>query len=385
MTKIISLIMSLLMFIFPFLNIPEADVEKENFKNEYTNVLVHGYAGWGDYDWYNGLLPYWGMNYGDLTKYLSARGFDCVAASVAPTSSAWDRACELYAELTGTVTDYGKVHSENCGHKRYGKDYSKKRLIASWSEEDKINLFGHSFGGATVRMLAHLLKNGSAEERAAGEASTLFEGGKGGWIHAVVTLSAPHNGTSSYDIQQVISNDPNATATERAIAKTIMGISDVTNNGKVQSDTAIYEMQIDNAMEMNENIETLENVYYFSYACNGTTVDENGNCVPDERLLPNVMYTTCANRICSFTGVTPKGYVIDEKWQANDGLINTYSALCPLGAPSKDFDRDNIEPGIWNVMPVQQGNHSTLQGAMTDYFNGRLFFIDLISMLNSLG
>ena len=234
-------------------------------------------------------------------------------------------------------------------------------------------------------MLAHLLKNGSAEERAAGEASTLFEGGKGGWIHAVVTLSAPHNGTSSYDIQQVISNDPNATAMEKAIAKTIMGISDVTNNGKVQSDTAIYEMQIDNAMKMNENIETLENVYYFSYACNGTTVDENGNCVPDERLLPNVMYTTCANRICSFTGVTPKGYVIDEKWQANDGLINTYSALCPLGAPSKDFDRDNIEPGIWNVMPVQEGNHSTLQGAMTDYFNGRLFFVDLISMLNSLG
>ena len=385
MAKIISFFMSVLMFLFPALNIPEVNVDKTNFKTEYVNIFVHGYAGWGDENWYNALLPYWGMQNGDLMKYLTARGFESHAASVSPTSSAWDRACELYAELTGTVTDYGEAHSESCGHERYGKDYSKEKLLENWSAEEKINLFGHSFGGATVRMLTELLANGSEEERAAGnDVSPLFEGGKADWVHSVVTVSAPHNGTSSYDVQELISSDPDATAAEKAIAKTIMGISQVTNVGKSESDTAIYEMQIDHAMELNEKISTLENVYYFSFACDGTKLDENNVRVPDEEILKNPMYVIVSNRLCSFTGVTPNGYVIDEKWQANDGLINTYSALCPLGAPSKAFDENNIEKGVWNVMEVQPGDHSTLQGAMNDYFNGREFYVNLLSMINSL-
>ncbi len=43
-------------------------------------------------------MKYWGMQNGDLMKYLNSLGYDCYAASVAPTGSAWDRACELYAE-----------------------------------------------------------------------------------------------------------------------------------------------------------------------------------------------------------------------------------------------------------------------------------------------
>ncbi|MDD7534311.1 MAG: hypothetical protein SPK18_10350 [Treponema sp.] len=42
---------------------------------------------------------------------------------------AWDKACELYAQLTGLVTDYGVEHFARCGHLRYGRadyDYSFK-------------------------------------------------------------------------------------------------------------------------------------------------------------------------------------------------------------------------------------------------------------------
>lgn len=39
--------------------------------------------------------------------FLREKGYDCHAASVSPTGSAWDRACELYAQLAGKRTDYG--------------------------------------------------------------------------------------------------------------------------------------------------------------------------------------------------------------------------------------------------------------------------------------
>lgn len=385
MKKIISTVVALIMFLFPMVNLPKVDVDESAFKTNYTYVFVHGFSGWGEYNALNKLLPYWGVRNGDITKYLTARGFDCHAASVSPTTSAWDRACELYAQLTGTVTDYGEVHSQNCGHERYGKDYSKNRLIEKWSERDKINLIGHSFGGATVRMLAELMANGSEEERKAGnDVSELFKGGKESWIYSIITVAAPHNGTSSYNIQEDLTNDPNATTEEKLIGKTFLGISSITSGNRKESDTAIYEMQIDNALELNKKISTLKNIYYFSFSCDSTYIDENGIRQVDESVLTSKMYVTTAKRICSYTGVTKGGYIIDEKWQANDGLVNTYSAMAPTDAPTVDFDKNNIIPGVWNVMPVQKGDHTTYQGEMKDYFNGRTFYVDFFTMINSL-
>ena len=65
-------------------------------------------------------------------------------------------------------------------HERFGRDFSKDPLITKWDAEHKINLFGHSFGGVTVRLLAHLMAEGSQEERDAippDELSPLFKGG----------------------------------------------------------------------------------------------------------------------------------------------------------------------------------------------------------------
>lgn len=74
-------------------------------------------------------MPYWGMRNGDLMKQLKEKGYECYAASVAPHGSAHDRACELYAQLFGEVTDYGEAHAEKYGHARYGKDFRDSPLI----------------------------------------------------------------------------------------------------------------------------------------------------------------------------------------------------------------------------------------------------------------
>ena len=97
-----------------------------------VRVSRHGLGGWGNYDTVNEVAPYWGMTTGSLLAYLESEGYDCYAASVGPISSAWDRACELYAQLTGTTVDYGAAHSAAHNHDRYGKTYAQPLWPQLW-------------------------------------------------------------------------------------------------------------------------------------------------------------------------------------------------------------------------------------------------------------
>ena len=163
-------------------------------------VFVHGLFGWGQRDKIFRIMPYWGMTTGSLPDYLSTQGYETYAASVGPLSSAWDRACELYAQLVGARTDYGVKHAQDLGHERYGIDYETP-LFDGWGTERAVNLVGHSFGGATTRLFLEILTNGCPEEVAAAKAagvepSPFFLGGKGGWVHSLTAIAAPHNGTT---------------------------------------------------------------------------------------------------------------------------------------------------------------------------------------------
>lgn len=100
-------------------------------------------------------------------KYLDGQGFSCHAVSVSPEGSAWDHACELYAQLTGTVTDYGAAHSERCGHDRFGPDFTGDPLIPGWEAGRNLVLLGHSFGRATIRLFSEILTNGDGAEQEA--------------------------------------------------------------------------------------------------------------------------------------------------------------------------------------------------------------------------
>ncbi len=75
-------------------------------KTDYPLIFVYGMFGWGENEGINKLFPYWGTTTGSLTEYLTSNEIECYAASVGPMSSAWDQACELYAQLTGIRIDY---------------------------------------------------------------------------------------------------------------------------------------------------------------------------------------------------------------------------------------------------------------------------------------
>lgn len=387
MKRLLSVLLALLMLCAVPLPASAAEEETAEFVTNYPYIFVHGLSGWGSYDKQNKYLKYWGMFGGDLLEYLNEQGFDCYSASVAPHGSAWDRACELYAQLTGSVTDYGQAHSKRCHHARFGTDYSQKPLIATWDSTHKINLLGHSFGGATVRMLCELMAHGSAEEQAATpeeELSPLFSGGKADWIYSLTALAAPLNGTTAYDVDH---NASVGTGFKRWLLDRLTAMMSSANqeedDGRADFDNANYDMLIDNALTMNETLTTLDNVYYFSVPCNSSVQQADGTYLPDESKT-ELLFIKAGTLMGSLTETTPGGFIVDESWLMNDGLVNTVSATAPFNAPQQALDKTNIQKGVWNVMPVYDGDHMSLQGGLMKKNDVKQFYSDLLTMINGI-
>ncbi|KAJ3187570.1 hypothetical protein HK101_009361 [Irineochytrium annulatum] len=133
--------------------------------NNYPIVMIHGLLGWGEAPLL-GFLKYWGGVTSDLVGLLRKNGYTVYQPHVGPLSSNWERACELYAQLAGTVVDYGVARAKKMGHDRFGEDFRGKGLYPDFAINPaaKIHLIGHSMGGPTGRMFIHLMSHGFPEE-----------------------------------------------------------------------------------------------------------------------------------------------------------------------------------------------------------------------------
>ena len=348
-------------------------------------VFVHGLSGWGSYDEAYRKMPYWGMRGGDLIAFLREKGFDCAAASVSPTGSAWDRACELYAQLAGKQADYGQVHSRTFGHARFGRDFSACPLIPEWTDRTRLVLLGHSFGGVTVRLLSELLAFGDRDEKETEQCSELFLGGMHR-VKAVVTLAAPTNGTTAYDMFRDPGFDPETVKAPRWSRYAVRLMSRGTKartDGRDSRDYAGYDMHIDRALEINRRIRTQEDVYYFSVPCSCTSKAEDGTWVPEKKLVEPLYYLRSA-QMGAYSGKTQGGVEIGDVWRENDGLVNTCSARSPAGEPEKELDRDHIPKGVWNVFPTFHGDHMALQGGLLRRRDIRPFYLEMLEMIRAL-
>ncbi|MBP5553243.1 MAG: hypothetical protein J6X94_00060 [Lachnospiraceae bacterium] len=358
-------------------------------KTDIKYIFVHGLAGWGSYDTQNEFFPYWGLSGGDVIRYLTNHGYDSYAASVDPTGSAWDRACELYAQLYGTRVDYGEEHSTRCGHDRYGEDFTGRALVENFGESEFV-LIGHSFGGATIRLFSQILKEGFPEEIAytdADDISDFFKGGNGDHLLALVTLAAPTNGTTAYDLYE----DPNFDVSEISIPEEYEKNSDAVSNGtrseddgRVSYDHAAYDMHIDNALALNSTIKTFDDVYYFAAPFASTVTDANGNVIADPDHTEQI-FMKGSIIMSEYTGSTAGGFILDESWQANDGLVNTISAGAPFGEPSENYKEGSaLSPGIWYVFDTFRGDHMSPQGGLTKRVNVKPYYLQLCELLASL-
>lgn len=356
-------------------------IPQKEWNTNYRFIFVHGLSGWGHYDFVNNIFPYFGQKNGSTVKYLNKKGFDCYEASVAPKGSTWDRTCELYAQLTGTVTDYGKAHSAKYNHPRYGKDFSRHPLVDKWDSVNKLNFIGHSFGGTTIRLLIHLMANGSAEEAECTpkeELSGLFTGNKADWIYAAATFATPHRGTSAYHVKD---NGPD---TRNLFEKFLEHENQIVpKDGKAYEDHAVPEMHLPRAAELNRYISTVKSVYYFSTAGSAGVKDDNGNFIPDMKIVEK-MCRHCSRTIGSFEGTTEDGMTFTSEWKENDGLVNTISAKAPEFAPSVIFNPQNIERGVWNIMPVVHQDHMGFQGGQLIRKDINNLYYNQLDLINRL-
>ena len=272
-----------------------------------------GMLGFGEDEKIYDLLPYFGGTVGSFTKALAKEGYEAHALSFSGLGSAWDRACEVYASITGTQVDYGVAHSKKYGHERFGKVYNEAKF-PNWGKPaddggiQRLHILGHSFGGATVRMFAHLLAFGSEEERAAtpaGELSPLFEGGHGDLLKTVTTIAGPHEGTvvidaigiqrpmlaalTFYGFGAILGNTPFRKLYDMQLMQWKLtsdrdGKANPFNMlriGRMRKlwsacDDVYYDLTLKGAKELNEFLETNPDVYYFSIPTDSSKRKKNG-------------------------------------------------------------------------------------------------------------
>ena len=382
---------------------------------QYTYVLVHGMGGWGESAGMNNIAPYWGSSTESISAYLRSQGHLVEEATVGPFSSAWDRACELYAQLIGTTVDYGEAHSQAHGHERYGRTYTTA-LVEGWGTETdggqtrKINLVGHSFGGNTIRLLTSLLEYGNEAEKQASpdDCSPLFTGGKGEFVNSVTTLCSPHNGSTLFyvvDHGRLVETALDVLFAAGGIGSTYNSslidfnldhfgiksgaentLSLVNGDFSEGKDNAFYDLSPDGAAELNKTIKTVDSVYYFSFAYTTTKKSPLSNHqIPISSTM--VVLMPLATLIGRYTDTSASATIkIDESWLPNDGLVNVVSAQFPTGEEHIDYtgDSDEIERGCWYVFPTREGDHGAVVGMEGKTEETRSFYTDHIVLIDSL-
>ena len=373
------------------------------FKNKNPFVFVHGMFGWGSSVGIDKITPYWGATTGSLMKYLKNSGYDCCCASVGPVSSAWDCACELYAQLMGTKVDYGVAHSQKFHHERFGRTY-KKPITAAFGRE-KIHLIGHSHGGQVIRLLAHLLTYGDEAEKSATapeDISGLFTGGKEDLVASVTCVCTPNNGTTLYYLAEKADIiQPIGRATDFVMAlfgrtfihgrlvdyqleqygltplrgeKKADKILTAMNRMRDNDDNVLTDLSFKGATELNAAIEISPNINYFCYTSDG--ISENK---PKNIKFP---FLKPLGRLIAKSDLPQSQFGIDfdDSWRSNDGLVNTPSAKNPFDEPSKEYD-GTVESGVWNIMPTLIGDHGQAAGLFANKKTLHEFYENLAQML----
>lgn len=381
--------------------------------NNYPVVLVHGFLGFGPEQYKRTGFKYWGGFDDIAEHMRHHQGeHQVLAASVGSISSSWDRSAELYYQIKGGCVDYGSVHTTRADHvaerrppgKCWATDPSHNpnnypiALYPAWDAQHPVHLIGHSQGGQTIRALIQLLEHGSPHGDEGG--GDLYQGGKTGWVASATTLAAPHDGTSLRDamtdfgpfiarmaagigaianpggsghgldlqLQQFgIERHPNesdAGYLERAMATPFWNQDNF--------DSAQWEMGPDGAREFNAWVKTSPNVYYFSMAntateagafcCNGTDrtlafFQNRKYHYPRRDMAPLtkpysgewIVPSIAQRGLGSYTQSAPGRVRVDERWFANDGVVNTVSMRAPAGQPVRDFDGTPVK-GSWNFL-----------------------------------
>lgn len=335
---------------------------------KYPIVLIHGLYGYGEQDEakHSELLPYWGYKGNDLATHLKNKGYEVFAPSLGPYNSAWDRACILWAYLFGGRVDFGEVHSIRYHHDRYGEEYpGVLKDLGKTKKHKKIELFGHSFGGATVKEVSSLFTQGDELERKTKDHSPLFDGGHGDLIHTVTTLSGVNNGTTAatladrsgislVTIYAIMMQSANECESQDQYDDMVehwgkTGLGRAARYSSNVLDNIGWEMDVDTIQtKVNPKQVINPNTYYFAHRVYMPPREMDGAC----QYCGYIMALSG-----NFVGLK---YSLDyQGWKRNDGFVNLVGQSAPLNQPHMDgyWSGTDFKPGIWYDMPAKHADH----------------------------
>ena len=266
------------------------------------------------------------------------------------------------------------------------------------------------------------------------EPSPFFLGGKGDWVHSLTAIAAPHNGTTFIEANSdftKLAADLTTAAAKALGLSSLKGVYDfqldqfgirkddnetfaqaldrvLKSDFLSHNDNAFLDLTIDKSLEINKGIEIQPNVYYFSYAGDQTSTDPlTGNRYPTVSAIPSngmcaLMMPGSVNMGKYYDKYTAGGIYIDKSWLANDGLVNTVSALYPTTTDKNTTEclkRDGtqgwvnydgysditFQPGIWYVMPVTRADHMQFVGGIANksVIETHLFYLNLMDDIYS--
>ncbi|EHK22572.1 uncharacterized protein TRIVIDRAFT_60579 [Trichoderma virens Gv29-8] len=209
----------------PRLDDPDGLVNLHNLAQEVKKIATGDKSvpivfGWGAPLF--GAINYFGGEI-DIATLLANEGYTVIVASIAPISSNYERACELYRQLTfgqfSTIdlttnsldeqydvdVDYGNYFAPNSGPEQTHTTGRRRAILYSnspgysnwkWDRNNKVHFVCHSQGGNTVRCLISMMANGDGTLN-----PTYFnEAGRDDWAISVTTLGTPHRGTTIIDV-----------------------------------------------------------------------------------------------------------------------------------------------------------------------------------------
>ncbi|MBL4796062.1 MAG: hypothetical protein JKY50_01470 [Oleispira sp.] len=382
-------------------------------------ILLHGFSGWGrdealDFNYWGGIV--------DVQEHLKGHDFQTFTTASGPFSSSWDRACEIFAQIKGGTVDYGKAHSKNHGHNRFGKTFAG--FYPEWGEVDndthainKVHLIAHSQGGLDARILVQLLSQGHLEEQKSlvldEEKFSLLFNGNNDWVHSVTTLSAPHDGTTlASSVFRLLPNHQEVLTYVSSMWSAMglpaydwklsqWGLERAEDEGydefrtrvegsrfwRATRDNAAWYLSPEGARETNGWVNAQPNVFYFSYGSQQTSEGWfNDDHEPDMGMF--AIFRPFAKWMGEYTQDSPNRVIIDKSWFPNDGVVNTIS----MDGPKNNSD-DRIVAyagmpirGVWNDMGILQGwDHFDYLGQFnSDYGDPRPFFDKLANYVGAL-